>query len=80
MMDAYANKTFQFDPNLRYQWPHEDFLKFHNECFEAEMTKLQGAADEYDSDQDDSNETVAVVSESIKKSEEWLTLDEPVSA
>jgi hypothetical protein len=70
-------KIFKIDSNKK-DWPGEDFLKFHNECFEAkvEMAKMKAAADEYDSDHDESNETVAVMAESIKKAQEWLTFDE----
>ena len=68
--------VLQFNRDKPNERPGEKFLKFHNECFEAKEFVLKAAADEYDSEQDESNETVAVMAESIKKAQEWLTLDE----
>ena len=70
-------KVLQFNRNKPNERPGEKFLQFHNECFEAKkQLLLKAAADEYDSDYDDSNETVAVMAESIKKAHYWLGLDE----
>lgn len=68
-------KIYKLDTKNENDWPVEEFLKFHNECFDAKMAEMKAAADEYDSDNDDSDETVAVgeMAASIKKAQRWLT-------
>ena len=71
MYSIETKKIFKLDPKKKTDWPGEEFLKFHNECFDAKKAKMMAAADEYGSDYDDSNETIAIMAESIKKAHYW---------
>jgi hypothetical protein len=71
---AYNDHTIEFNKELQHEWPREEFLKFHNECFEDRRVQLTAAAEEYGSDNEDSYpETLAEVVESVRKSKTWLS-------
>ncbi len=71
---AYNGKTIEFNKELQHEWPREEFLKFHNECFDEKGVQLTAAAEEYGSDNEDSYpETLAEVVESVRKSKIWLS-------
>jgi hypothetical protein len=71
---AYNGKTIEFNKELQHEWPREEFLKFHNECFEDRRVQLTAAAEEYGSDNEDSYpETLAELAESVRKSKTWLS-------
>jgi hypothetical protein len=63
---SYNGKTIQFNAERRHEWPREEFLKFHNECFDDRSVALRAAAEEY-SDEEEYEDR-----ESVKKSKAWL--------
>ena len=65
-------KELTFNAAKPNEWPGEKFLKFHNECFEDRRLILKAAAEEYSSDYDDSDETIDVWADSVKKANQWL--------
>ena len=67
---SYNGKTIRFDSDKQHEWPREEFLNFHNECFDDKRVLLEAAAEEY-SDQD-YEETLAERAESVQKSNNWL--------
>ena len=67
---AYNDHTIEFNKELQREWPREEFLKFHNECFEDRKVQLTAAAEEYGSDNEDSYPEVV---ESVRKSKTWLS-------
>ena len=47
----------------------EEFLKFHNECFDDKKVALTAAAEEYSDEEEEYKEALL---ESVKKSKIWL--------
>jgi HNH endonuclease len=68
LIHSFNGRTIQFNSERRHEWPREEFLKFHNECFDARSVALKAAAEE-SSDDEQYQETLA---ESVKKSKVWL--------
>ena len=68
---SFNGKTIQFDTDKKHEWPREEFLNFHNECFDDKKALLEAASEEY-TDQEYEDDTLAERAESVKKSNIWL--------
>ena len=66
LIHSYNGNTIKFNAERRHEWPREEFLKFHNECFDDRSVALRAAAEEY------SDEEEYEYRESVKKSKVWL--------
>ena len=40
---TYNGKIIQFDSDKKHEWPREEFLSFHNECFDDRKVFLEAA-------------------------------------
>ena len=58
-------KTLSFEEFKRNEWPGEQFLRFHNECFkhQREESKLKAQAEALEMEEDDSEQTVGEIAE-----------------
>jgi hypothetical protein len=66
LIHSYNGRTIQCNAERRHEWPREEFLKFHNECFDDRSVASRAAAEEY-SDEEEYEDR-----ESVKKSKVWL--------
>jgi hypothetical protein len=62
----YNGKEIRFNPQKRNEWPCDDFLQFHNECYEMKKQILEAEAIEKE------EETLAERTMSASKVELWL--------
>jgi len=67
LIDSLNGRIVEFNPERRHEWPRDEFLQFHNRCFEIKSIALRAAAEEC-SDEEEYDERL----ESVKKSKIWL--------
>jgi hypothetical protein len=68
----YNGKEIQFNPEKQNEWPCDDFLKFHNECYETKKNMMEAAAEPVENEEENSAQTLAERGFSASKVEWWF--------